>query len=708
MSDMAHSLSPLLAPRSVALIGASENVARIGGRPLRYLREAGFGGAVFPVNPNRETVQGLTSYPSIAALPETPDVAILAVPADRTKQSLTECAERGIGAAIIFSAGFAETGEAGRVLQDDLADIARASGMRVLGPNCLGVFNAATGYYGTFSAILDAELVVPGPVAVVSQSGAYGSHITHLARRRGLGISHWITTGNECDVDVAEALRWVVDQPETNVVIAYAEGIRNRDVFLGALETARAREKAIVFMKVGRTEVGAQAVGSHTAALAGSDAVFDAVLRQYGVYRACTTAEQLDVAYACSRGRYPSGNKLGIFTLSGGFGIQMADDASLAGLDVSPMPDAAQRELSAMLPYASPRNPVDATAQALTDLPLMSSYMQTMLAKGGYDMFAGIFGSGPASPTFSASLREALEGAAKAQEECLLALTMCAPPEIVRSYEEKGFLVYEDGSALVNALGALAHFRRSFEIAARTQPAVFNDMKRLAIGGDAISEFAAKTLLGEAGIPFPKEVLIGDGDDAGAAAAEIGFPVVMKICSPDILHKSEIGGVLVGIGSEEEAREAAARLFERARVASPAARIDGVIVAPMMAGGVETIIGVVRDEVFGPVVMFGLGGIFVEVLKDVTFRVAPFDPDEARRMIREIRSFPVLQGVRGAPPADIDALAETLSAVSRIAAANADSIESIDLNPVLVRPAGQGVAPLDALLAPRKRPSSSP
>ncbi|NGN41506.1 acetate--CoA ligase family protein [Mesorhizobium sp. CGMCC 1.15528] len=695
------SLSPLLAPRSIALIGASENVARIGGRPLRYLREAGFKGAVYPVNPNRETVQGFKSYASVGVLPETPDVAILAVPSSGTIQALRECAERHVKAAIIFSAGFAETGDEGRAMQDEIAGIARESGMRVLGPNCLGVFNAATGYYGTFSAILDTEFVKPGPVAIISQSGAYGSHIAHLARQRGLGISHWITTGNECDIDVAEALQWVVGQPDTNVVIAYAEGIRNRDVFLEALDTARAKEKAIVFMKVGRSEVGAHAVSSHTAALAGSDAVFDAVFRQYGVYRARTTAEQLDVAYACSRGIYPAGDRLGIFTLSGGFGIQMADDAALAGLDVSPMPDAAQEELKAMLPYASPRNPVDATAQALTDLPLMTSYIRAMLEKGGYDMFAGIFGSGPASPTFAVSLRQALEGATAGQGGRILSLTMSASSEIVRSYEEKGFLVFEDGSALVNALGALAHFRKSFDAVKRATETL-EEAPRLSLDGDTFSEYGAKSVLAKAGIAFPREALVRPDEDAGAAAATIGFPVVLKISSPDIAHKTEIGGVIVGVKDEDEARHAARTILDRVREKRPDALIEGLIVSPMITGGVETIAGVVRDPVFGPMVMFGLGGVFVEVLKDVTFRVAPFDRTEAHRMIREIRGFAMLEGVRGAPPADIDALAEMLSTLSRFAAANADMIESIDLNPVLVLPEGKGVALLDALLVLRK------
>jgi acyl-CoA synthetase (NDP forming) len=695
---MTDTLSPLLNPRSIAIVGASENATRIGGRPLRYLRESGFAGAVYPVNPNRDTVQGFAAYPSISSLPETPDVAILAVPAAATVEAVRECAGRGVSSAIVFSAGFAETSEEGRAMQAEITGIAREAKMRVLGPNCLGVFNAKANYYGTFSAILDTGLISPGPVSVVSQSGAYGSHITHLARQRGLGISHWVTTGNECDIDVAEALRWVVDQDGVNVVMAYAEGIRNRDVFIDALETARRRETAIVFMKVGRSEVGAHAVSSHTAALAGSDSVFDAVLRQYGVYRARTTAEQLDIAYAASRGVFPRSGKLGIFTLSGGFGIQMADDAADAGLDVAPMPETAQAELKDILPYASPVNPVDATAQALTELPVMTRFIRTMLEKGGYDMFTGIFGSGPASPTFGPMLRQALEDAVSGEEGIIKCLTMSASAEVMRTYEDKGFLVYEDGTALTHALGALVRFRRNFDLP-KALPQVQPDAPAPAsIPARAITEHEAKSILGKAGIAFTPERLVAPDADPGPAADELGYPLVMKISSPDLPHKTEVGGVALSLKSADEVRAAMSAMLIRVRAKAPAARIEGVILTPMLSGGVETIAGVFTDPVMGPVVMFGLGGVFVEVLKDVTFRVAPFDRAEALRMIREIRGFAMLEGVRGAPPADLDALADLLSRLSIFAHANADRIESIDLNPVLAMPRGRGAVPLDALI----------
>ncbi|MEM5473056.1 acetate--CoA ligase family protein [Hoeflea sp. AS60] len=693
---MTSDFSTLLAPRSVALVGASDDPTRIGGRPLRYLKEGGFKGAVLPVNPKRETVQGLPAFASIAALPVVPDTAILAVPAHLTRQAVEDCAQAGVKSAIVFSAGFAETGADGERLQKDMVSIARNSGMRLLGPNCLGVFNPSIGYFGTFSVVLDNQLITPGPVGIVSQSGAYGAHVAHLARKRGLGISHWVTTGNECDIDVAETIDWMVQQPETNVIMAYAEGVRDRDTFIAALERARKAEKAIIFMKTGRSDVGAEAAASHTASLAGSDAVFDAVLRQYGVYRAATTAEQLDVAYACASGIYPPSNRVGIFTMSGGFGIQLADDAEAAGLDVAPMPEAAQGKLKEMLPYSSPRNPVDATAQVVSDMDMLTRYVRAMITEGGYDIFTAILGTGPSSKNFADPLRNALMAAMDGQDGKIRGLTMSAPDTVVRQYEQDGFLVFEDGSALARALGALVWLKQSFE--RNRNAAEVAQGQRFDMPKGPLSEAQAKAILGQAGLAFPGEHLVPVGGDVGEAASQLGFPVVLKICSPDIAHKTEVGAVAVNVRDADAARQAAETILKSASEHAPDARIDGILVAPMAPDGVETIVGVMQDPVLGPVVMFGLGGIFVEVLKDVTFRAAPFDEAEAMRMIREIRGFAMLEGVRGAPPSDVEALARFLSDLSRFAAAHADRVESIDLNPVRVLPRGQGVVPLDALI----------
>lgn len=693
------SIDTLLRPRSVAIFGASDDPARISGRPLRYLLEAGFAGPIYPINPNRATVQGVTAYASLADAPQVPDVALIAVPASLTEQAVRDCVDKGVKGAVIFSAGYAESGEDGLAVQRRVADIARAGGLRLLGPNCLGVFNPQIGFYGTFTQSLDKELPSAGPLGIVSQSGAYGSHIAYLARQRGMGINYWITTGNEADVDVSECLEWMAGQEDVKVIMAYVEGVRDGARFRRALALARRNRKPVVMMKVGRSEIGARAASSHTASLAGSDAIYDALFRQHGVHRAETTDEQLDVAYACLRGIFPEGDKLGVVTLSGGAGVLISDAAERYGLDVAPMPHAAQEKLRALLPFATVTNPVDTTAQALNEMNLLARNIEVMLDEGGYDALIGFFSTVPNTRTLSGPLREAIESGCARFPDRLIALEMVADREVVREYEKAGFLVFEDAARAVSALAALTRFAaahgREDAAAAVTAPVV-------PLGDGALSEVAAKKLLGAAGIPFLDERLATDAQDAGAAADAIGYPVAMKIVSPDIEHKTEIGGVIVGVHDREGVENAYRTLIERAAHHRPDAAIEGVLVTPMARKGVEVIVGVSRDPVFGPAVMFGLGGVHVEVLRDVTFRLAPFDLAEAKTMINEIRGRAMLEGVRGAPASDVAALARLLVDVSEFAAAHREDVESIDLNPVIVLPEGQGLVALDALLVPRR------
>lgn len=692
------SLDYLFRPTSVAILGASDDATRISGRPVRYLIEGGFQGGIYPVNPNRETVQGLKAYKSLADVPEVPDVALLAVPAGLTEQAVRECVEKGVKGAVIFSAGYAESGEEGLAIQGRISDIARTGGLRLLGPNCLGIFNPQIGFFGTFTQSLDREMPSPGPLGIISQSGAYGSHIAYLARKRGIGINYWITTGNEADIDVAESLEWMAAQPDIKVIMAYVEGVRDGPRFRAALELARRNRKPIVMMKVGRSVIGAQAACSHTASLAGSDAIYDALFRQYGVHRATTTEEQIDVAYACARGIFPKGNKLGVVTLSGGAGVLISDAAERHGLDVAPMPLEAQKTLKALLPFATVVNPVDTTAQALNDMNLLAKNIEVILEEGGYDALIGFFSTLPMTRTLSGPLREAIaKGCAKFPDR-LIAMSMIGDAEAVAAYEASGFLVFEDSDRAVAALAALTKFATAFD---RVSPAP-SVVPAASIGTKALSEHAAKALLGMCGIPFLDERLTASAREAADAADSIGYPVVMKIVSPDIEHKTEIGGVLVGLAERAAVEAGHATLLSRASQHRPDAAIEGVLVAPMAKKGVETIIGVSRDPVFGPAVMFGLGGVHVEVLKDVTFRLAPFDRAEAIRMIDEIRGRALLSGVRGAPPSDVSALADVLVSLAGFAAAHADDIETIDLNPVLVLPVGQGVVSLDALVVPRR------
>jgi acyl-CoA synthetase (NDP forming) len=702
-NTLSKSFSSLLHPSSVAILGASDDPSRIGGRPLRYLREAGFQGAVYPVNPKYQTIQGVTSYPDIDAIKQPVDFALLALPAGVTLAAVEACAAKGVKAAVIFSSGFAEMGGEGERMQQRLSAIARESGMRIAGPNCLGVFNATARFFITFTSTLDQGFPEPGRLAVVSQSGAYGSHVYMLARKRGLKVNYWITTGNECDVHVAECLLWLADNADTDVIAVYAEGIRDGAMLREAFERARANGKPIVFMKVGHSAVGAQAAASHTASLAGSNAVYDAVFKQYGVHRAHSTEELLDIVYACGQGIYPAGDKLGLVTISGGVGVQMADAASEYGFDVAPMPEAAQQRLKQLLPFAATRNPVDITAQAFNNMTLIEQNMQLMLEQGGYDAILAFFTSVAGSKYLAPQVSAALNKARAQFRDRLMVLSIIAGEDIWRDYEANGYLVFEDPTRAIAAIRALCNFGKSFrgcsDVSDQAAMLMLSPAEQAL--PQQLDEFQAKRLLAEAGIPVLSERLVETPDAAADIATELGFPVVLKIVSPDIVHKTEIGGVVLNLDSANAVREAATAILERTRQARPAATITGLLIAPQIAGGVETILGVQRDPVFGPVVMFGLGGIFVEVFKDVTFRVAPFDASEARRMIGEIKGYALLEGVRGQPPADIDALAAALVQLSEFAVRHTATLESIDLNPFVVLPQGQGAVALDAVIVSR-------
>ena len=384
-------LTPLISPRSIAVIGASDDPKRIGGRPLGYMIRGGFSGPIWPVNPKRDTVQGLQAYADVASMPGAPDAAIVAVPAPVVADTLEALADKGCKGAVVFSSGFAEMGADGAKLQDRVRSVARAGGIRVLGPNCLGIFNARCNWLATFSSSVDHLLPKPGPVSIASQSGAYGSHVFHLMRQKGVETGIWITTGNEADVDVADAIAYLAADDDTKVIVAYAEGIRDGDATRAALEAAAKAGKPVIFQKVGRSEIGAAAAASHTAALAGSDRIYDALFAQYGVMRVDTTDQMIDAAYICSRGAYPDGNAIGLMTISGGVGVQMADAAIDYGLDVKEMPADTQKALKELLPFAAVRNPVDITAQAFNDLSLITTNMRMMLDEGGYDVVVAFF-----------------------------------------------------------------------------------------------------------------------------------------------------------------------------------------------------------------------------------------------------------------------------------------------------------------------------
>jgi len=692
-------LEGLLNPSSVAILGATDDIRRVGARVMRYMNEGGFEGPVYPINPKRDVVQGKQAYPSISDIPGTADLVIMAIPATAVAQALHDSAAKGAKAAVVFSSGFAEMGEDGAAMQADLQAAAREAGVRLLGPNCLGCASVANGAMATFTSNFLDGLPTLGSVAVVSQSGAFGAHLYSLARARGIGLSYWVTTGNEVDISIAECIDYLVDRPEVSTLVVYAEGINDPEGLRNALAKARDAHKPVIMLKVGRTEAGAEAAKSHTASLAVSDAVCDALFKQYGVYRADTTDEMMDVAYACQMGVFPTNRNLAILSVSGGVGVQMADCGTKHGFDIPPLSEEKQQHIRELLPFAAVRNPVDVTAMAI-DNPehYLTPVFDAVLNDPETSSVGVFFTPGQGSEEFTDLMLAGLERMRAELPHKAASINIIMPDAMKARYEAAGYTVFDTSERAIASLAALATVSEGFRRGEGDAPPALPASAE-AVPAEATSEVAAKQVLASVGIPVVREVLAESADAAAAAAAEIGGPVVLKIASPDIQHKTEIGGVMVGVEGVDDVRAGYETLIARAAGKAPTARIEGVVVCEMVSGGVETVIGVNMDPTFGPVVMFGLGGIFVEVLKDVTFRLAPFGIDEAHRMIREIKSFHVLTGARGGPKADLDALAETLVRVSVFAAANADRLESLDINPYLALPEG-GVA-LDALIVPK-------
>lgn len=700
------SLDALFNPRAIAVYGASSDPTKIGGRPLDFLKGSGYDGPLYPINPKSAMIQGLPAFATVSAVPGPVDMAIVAVPAPGVLAALEDCAAKGVGGAVVLSSGFAEVGGQGAQWQQQITALTRRTGMRVVGPNCMGIINVRRRILGTFTPSAAGFGLVPGRISLVSQSGAFGGYCLSLIRQRGLGLNLWITTGNQCDVDFADCVNHYAQDDGTDVIMGYVEAATDKDRLVAALALARERGKRIVLMKVGSSEAGAQATASHTASLAGSDQVYDGLFKQYGVYRARTIDELFDVAYACSVARQPpKGNRIGLLTVSGGVGALMADVATECGLDVAPMPEDAQRRLKEILPFAGPRNPVDMTAQLVNDLTLFEKNFQLMLEEGGYDVVVAFLSSVGQVAELSSNLLEQLKKVLQRFPDRTVIMSMLASAEVRKLYEAAGVMLFDEPTRAVRAASALVHLAAEAERAKTLSAPPALPAGALAPPAHAINEIEAKRVLASAGIPVVRELLAVSEDEAVRCAAETGYPLVLKIASADIAHKSEIGGVLLGLSDEAQVREGFRTLMQRAHQHAPQARLDGVVVARMAKKGVETILGVHRDPVFGPVVMFGLGGVFVEAFKDVAFRIAPFGVAEARAMINEVKGRILLTGLRGQPPADEDALADAVSRLSVYAARHEDAIESIDINPFVVLPRGEGAMALDALIVPRLTPA---
>jgi acetyltransferase len=682
VSPIDPSLAPLFAPRAVAVIGASRDPSKVGGSVLANLRSAGFPGRVIPVNARAEAAQGLPAVHSVLDVEGPVDLAVLTVPAPAVLPALKECAQKGVGVAVVISAGFRETGSAGREREDELRAWLASRPLRLLGPNCLGWIRPS----GRLNVTFAPGMPLPGSIAFVSHSGALAVAILDWARDRGLGFSVFASLGNQADLTESDVLEAVTGDAETRVIVGYVEGVADGRRFLDALRRAAAA-KPVVLLKAGRSAEGARAVTSHTGALAGSDEAFDAAVRQSGAVRAGTVEELFDLARGLATQPLPRGRRVLIVTNGGGLGIVAADAAHAHGLEVRPLDGLARQRLQAALPVtASVANPVDLVGDAEA-----ARYGDALDAAGSESADAAVVILTAQAVTDSLAVARTVLGVTRDWPIPVVASFVggarVAPG--VRALEEAGLPCYPFPERAVAALGGMVlvaeRRRRGADLLAPAPSPDEVEALASGLGGGVVGMLDLAPLLRAHGISVVPSELAPTPREAGPIAERIGFPVALKLVSPDITHKTEVGGVRLGLRAAADVVAAAEEMLVRACAARPGARIHGILVQRMVEGGRELLMGMVRDPQFGPMVVVGFGGIYVEVLKDTATRLAPFSPTEARAMLDELRMAPVLRGVRGESPVNLDALADAISRFSRLAA-DLSELDELEVNPLIAGP----------------------
>lgn len=695
--------------RSIAVIGASNEFTKIGGRPIHLLRKYGYSGEIYPINPKGGEIQSLPAYTHLADTPSAPELAVVAVPAELALQAVRDCAQRGVKVVVVLSSGFAEAGAEGLALQADMTRVARARGMRLMGPNCLGSLGVAQKVIGSFSVALEDHMPQAGGIGIVSQSGNVGSYTLQILVQRGVGISAMVTTGNEADVDLADGIAALARDPQTRVILCCMETCRDGERLRQALEIAREHRTPVVMLKIGATEQGQAAAASHTGALAASDAVIDAVFRRHGALRVGSHEDLVEIGMAADQllpDRLPSQTEAILVAASGGFCIMMADAMSAAGITMPPLAQATQTRIHAALPSAITRNPVDSSAQ-------ISSKPETLL-----EVLSALQEDPSASVTvlfqslslYSSRLRgiyiDAMTRLRERYPQRALVVISRGPDDAVQQIRQLGIPVFSSIDSAARGVAALVRLSQLLQ-SPRPDPHA-GDAPHARLPACAFeNELGAKQALASAGFAIPQEQQVQTADAAAQAAQAIGFPAVLKVVSQDLPHKTEAGGVALNLANAEDVRAAYARVMDSVARHAPHARIDGMLVAPMLKDGIELIAGISRDPVFGPVVMVGMGGIYAEFLRDVSVQVAPVSEHQALEMIRALRLFPLLNGARGQAPMDQQAAAKLVAQLSEFAWRHRDQVAEIDLNPILVRAQGQGVAVLDALMIPVQAASTS-
>ncbi|WP_375461611.1 acetate--CoA ligase family protein [uncultured Enterovirga sp.] len=681
---MNPNLKAALDPRSIAVIGASENPNKIGGRPLLYLSRFGFKGEVYPINPKRSEVQGLRTVPRLADLAHAPDLVIIAVPGEAAVAALEECGEAGVKIAVMMTSGFGESDpENGKQQERAMAERARARGMRIVGPNSQGLANFGTGAIASFSSMFLEVEPKDGPIGIVSQSGAMSVVPYGLLRGRGIGVRHSHATGNDADVTVCELAAAVAEDPALKLLLLYLESIPDPHHLAEAAAVARDRNLPIIALKAGRTAAGQAAAKSHTGALANEDRVVDAFLEQHGIWRAQDTADLVEAAELYLKGWRPAGRRLVAISNSGATCVMAADAASTAGMSVPRLADETQARLRAILPgFASAVNPVDITAALLTNSALFSQILPVIAEDPAADAFlVGIPVAGAAYDV-EAFARDTAAFAAVTGKP----IVVVAPQALVAGpFKREGLPVFEGEAGAVRALHQFVAHRELMARAAKRMPSPRGGGEVRGAGPSGtrlLNEADSLAFLAEAGIPVVPHRLCRTEEEAVAALGTVDSPVAVKGCSADVSHKSELGLVHLGLRAEAEIRTAFAACRES--LERHGSGFDGVIVARMAKGRREMLIGAHRDPFFGPVVVVGDGGRYVEALPDIRLLLPPFGEEEVREAIGRLRIAPVLAGVRGEPAFDLGTLCRAAVALGRLMSETGSAVETVDVNPFLI------------------------
>ncbi|MFM9847836.1 MAG: acetate--CoA ligase family protein [Hyphomicrobiaceae bacterium] len=688
-----ESLKPFLEPRSIAMIGASENPNKIGGRPIAYLQRYGFKGKVYPINPTRKELQGQVCYPSLADLPEVPELVVVAVPGDNAIAAVKDCAARGVKAVILMSSGFGETAAPeGKAKEREMVEAARAAGMRMVGPNTQGLANFGNGAVTSFSTLFTAVPQMDGPIAMVSQSGAMSAVPVGLLRQLGLGVRYSLATGNDADVTVAEMAAAAVSDPAIKLLLLYLESIPRPDQLAEVARIAHARGAYVVALKSGRTDAGQRAARSHTGALANEDRVVDAALERLGIWRARDVAGLVSAADLYLKGWKPKGRRLVAISGSGATCVMAADAATFAGLEIATLKPETRASLNALLPsFATTTNPIDLTAALLSNNRLLSDILPIIARDDAADAFMigfPVAGEGYDVPAF------ARDTASFAKDTGKPVVVAASQPDIAAQFRAEGVpsLPLE-----AEAIAALAQFIRHNELIARIKQRPWPQwtLPAKTPGGEKVlNEAESLAVLARAGLSVVPHHLSRSEAEAATAWRNFGGPVAIKGCTGDITHKTEYGLVQLNLDDEDAIKEGYRRIEKT--LSAHQARFDGVIVARMVKGRREMMIGAHRDPIFGPVVVVGEGGKYVEAMPDLKLLLPPFDVEDAMRALLSLRCATVLRGVRGEPPMDVRAMAQAAVQIAELM--RDPAIQSLDVNPLMLGSDGEGYAIVDAVV----------